>query len=139
LDKVIVPALARGTWVICDRFTDATFAYQGGGSGVDWSTISALEKCVQGSLQPDLTIYFDVSPSVGRARAAAVKQPDRFEQEHDGFYERARAAYLRRARESAGRIRVINASSSIEAVQSELETVIVPLIDGTVSTTAESR
>ena len=139
LYKVIIPAVARGTWVICDRFTDATFAYQGGGSGVDWSSIEALEKWVQGCLQPDLTLYFDISPAVGRARAAAIKRPDRFEQEHDGFYEGVRAAYLRRARDSAGRIRVIDASSSIEVVQSELERMIAPLIDGEVITTAESR
>ncbi|MEA3154969.1 MAG: dTMP kinase [Betaproteobacteria bacterium] len=129
LDKLIIPALEEGTWVLCDRFTDATFAYQAGGSGVDWSKVEALESWVHGSLQPDLTVYFDVSPEIGRARTAAIKAPDRFEQERDSFYARVRAAYLRRAHESHGRIRVIDASSSIEVVQAELEPTILSLIE----------
>ncbi|MGZ5231617.1 MAG: dTMP kinase [Burkholderiales bacterium] len=129
LDKLIIPELKEGTWVLCDRFTDATFGYQAGGSGVDWSKVEALERWVHGSLQPDLTVYFDVSPEIGRARAAAIKAPDRFEQERESFYERVRAAYLRRARESHGRIHVIDASASIDAVRAELEPTMLALIE----------
>jgi dTMP kinase len=128
LDKVIAPALAQGVWVLCDRFTDATFAYQAGGSGVDWNKIQALEQWVQGSLQPDLTVYFDVSPENGRARVDAIKAPDRFEQERESFHRRTREAYLRRARESGGRICVIDANESIEAVQKQLEATMLALL-----------
>jgi dTMP kinase len=128
LDKVIAPALAQGAWVLCDRFTDATFAYQAGGSGVDWNKIEALEQWVQGSLQPDLTVYFDVSPENGRARVDAIKAPDRFEQERESFHRRTREAYLRRARESDGRICVIDANDSIEAVQKQLEATMLALL-----------
>jgi dTMP kinase len=127
LDKVIAPALAQGMWVLCDRFTDATFAYQAGGSGVAWNKIEALERWVQGALQPDLTVYFDVSPEIGRARVDVIKAPDRFEQERESFHARTREAYLRRASESGGRIRVIDANRSIEAVQKELEATMLAL------------
>jgi dTMP kinase len=129
LDKVIAPALAQGTWVLCDRFTDATFAYQAGGSGVDWNKIEALELWVQGALQPDLTVYFDVSPEIGRARIDAIKAPDRFEQERESFHRRTREAYLRRASERSGRIRVIDGNRSIEAVQKELEATMLALLN----------
>src|SRR3954469_16821240 len=99
IDKVIAPALARGDWLLCDRFTDATFAYQGSGRGADWARLRTLEEWVQGGLQPDLTLLFDVAPEVGRARAGRIKTPDRFEQERDDFYGRVREGYLRRARE----------------------------------------
>ena len=128
LDKIILPALAEGTWVLCDRFTDASYAYQSGGSGVDWSKLETLERWVQGSLQPDLTVYFDVTPGTGRARTAAIKAPDRYEREQESFHQRVRAAYLRRASESGGRIQIIDASRSIEAVQAELEPTFVSLI-----------
>jgi dTMP kinase len=101
LDKVILPALASGVWVLCDRFTDATFAYQGGGSGVPWSKIEALERWVQGGLQPDLTVYFDVPPEIGRERSQRLRSPDRFEKEEDAFFARVRAAYVRRAESEA--------------------------------------
>jgi dTMP kinase len=116
IHEVIEPALARGDWVLCDRFTDASYAYQAGGSGVAWSKIAALEAWVQGALEPDLTLYFDVSPEVGRNRAGAIKTPDRFEQEQHDFHARVRAAYLQRANEAPGRIRVIDASRSVEQV-----------------------
>ena len=116
IDKVIEPTLRGGTWVLSDRFTDASFAYQGGGSGVDWETLAALERWVQGGLQPDLTLYFDVSPEVGRSRAGATRTPDRYEQERADFHARVRAAYLRRAEENRDRIRVVDANGSVAEV-----------------------
>ncbi len=123
--QVIEPALSAGRWVLCDRFTDATYAYQAGGSGMDWERVAALEQWVQGTLQPDLTLYFDLDPAVGRARTRQVREPDRFEREKQAFYERVRAAYLRRAKEHAGRIRVIDADRTITQIQIELEIIIL--------------
>lgn len=128
LDKVIVPALEAGTWVVCDRYTDATYAYQSGGSGLPWSRIAALEQWIQGAvqnLQPDLTLYFDVPVAVGLARRSAVRVPDRFEREAQPFFERVREAYLRRARENAARTVVIDASASLEQVRADVEDKIV--------------
>lgn len=124
LDKVIEPALNAGRWVLCDRFTDATYAYQSGGSGVEWSRIELLEKWVQGELQPDITICFDVAPEVGRSRSGRIKRPDRFEQEQDAFYEKVRQAYLRRAREHPHRIHLLDAGAEIKQVQNKLELLI---------------
>lgn len=121
LDKVIVPALAGGTWVLCDRFTDATFAYQAGGSGIAWDKIEALEQWVQEKVRPDITILFDVAPEIGRGRSGRIKNPDRFEQEEGEFYQRVRQAYLRRAREYPARIHVVDAGASIAAIRQELE------------------
>jgi dTMP kinase len=124
LDKVINPALAAGEWVICDRFTDASFAYQGGGSGVDWLKLEALERWVQGSLQPDLTVILDVPPQVGRSRALrSGGTPDRFESEREEFYVRVREAYLRRAAAALSRIKVIDAGGSIEDTRGALSRV----------------
>ena len=128
LDKIIRPALAAGAWVLCDRFTDATFAYQSGGSGVPWARIEALERWVHADLQPDLTVYLDVPPELGRARRDRIKAPDRFEQEAEAFFERVRAAYLRRAREAPARIRVIDASAMIPEIARHLENVLDELI-----------
>jgi dTMP kinase len=127
LDKVIAPALARGEWVLSDRFTDATFAYQGSGRGLDWTRLRTLEQWVQGPLQPDLTLLFDVAPEVGRERAGSIKTPDRFEQERDDFFQRVREGYLRRAHEDAPRVRVIDAGASIEHIQRELRDIVEPL------------
>jgi dTMP kinase len=124
LDKVIRPALAAGRWVVCDRFTDATFAYQGGGSGVAWERIATLEAWVQEGLHPDLTLYFDVDPEAARARTSAVRSPDRYEQEHASFHERVRRAYLRRASEHPERIRVIDAMRPIPEIQGELGAIL---------------
>lgn len=121
LERVIRPALAAGTWVLCDRFTDASFAYQAGGSGVSWEKIEALEQWVQEGLQPDLTVCFDVAPEIGLGRSGRIKTPDRFEQEKGDFHSRVRAAYLRRAREHPDRIHVINAGKSISEIQKDLE------------------
>ncbi len=122
--QVIEPALAAGHCVLCDRFTDATYAYQAGGSGMTWERVAELERWVQGALQPDLTLYFDLDPAVGRARARQAREPDRFEREKQAFYERVRAAYLRRAAEHPRRIRVIDASRTISEIQLELENII---------------
>lgn len=125
--QVIEPALAAGHCVLCDRFTDATYAYQSGGSGMAWERVAELEQWVQGTLQPDLTLYFDLDPAVGRARARQAREPDRFEREKQAFYERVRAAYLRRASEHPRRIRVIDASRTISEIQLELEDIIASI------------
>ena len=127
VDKVIAPALEAGRWVICDRFTDATFAYQCGGSGVAWEKAEALERWVHPQLQPDLTLLFDVDPEVGLARAQRIKAPDRFEREAVEFYRRVRAAYLRRASEHPGRVRCLDAAKSVEAIQKELEDIFATI------------
>ncbi|MBI4190719.1 MAG: dTMP kinase [Betaproteobacteria bacterium] len=123
LEEVIEPALDRGEWVVCDRFTDATFAYQGGGRGVDWQRLSQLEQWAQRGLQPDLTLLFDLAPEIGRQRARGARSIDRFEQEQDDFYRRVRDGYLRRARENPSRLRVIDASQSVEQIQQQLKAI----------------
>jgi len=128
LDKVILPALASGVWVLCDRFTDATFAYQGGGSGVPWSRVETLEHWVQGSVQPDLTVYFDVPPDIGRERSERVRAPDRFEKEEDAFFARVRAAYVQRVRESPTRMYRVDATLSIEEIRKQLEKLLAKLV-----------
>lgn len=125
LDKVILPALNDGAWVVCDRFTDATFAYQSGGSGLAWERIAALENWVQAGLQPDLTLYFDVPAEVGKARTGAARAPDRFEQEGRSFFELVRAGYLRRARENPARIHIIDATAALEVVKKSVENIVV--------------
>jgi len=125
LDKVIVPALAAGWWVLCDRFTDATYAYQAAGSGVSWKKIAILERWTQEGLQPDLTFLFDVSPAVGRRRAGRRKKLDRFEREKGAYYRRVRSAYLRRAHEYPRRVRVIDSSRSLADVNKQLEKVLL--------------
>jgi len=120
LERVIEPALARGEWVICDRFTDATFAYQGGGRGVDWQRLLELEQWTQRGQHPALTLLFDVAPGIGRQRARQARGADRFEQEQDDFYVRVREAYLRRAREAPLRVRVIDASRDLASIQQQL-------------------
>lgn len=122
--RVIAPALEAGQWVLCDRFTDATYAYQAGGSGMDWARIAELERWVQGDLQPDLTFYFDLPPEIGRSRTRQVREPDRFEREQLDFYGRVRAAYLRRAKEDPQRMRVIDAARTIAEIQVDLEEIV---------------
>jgi dTMP kinase len=117
LARVIRPALAAGQWVLCDRFTDATYAYQGGGRGVDVAVIARLEDLVQGGFRPDLTLLLDVPVELGLARASQRGALDRFEQEQVAFFERVRHAYLDMARRHPGRYRVIDASQPLEAVQ----------------------
>jgi dTMP kinase len=120
LDKVIRPAIEAGRWVLCDRFTDATYAYQGGGRGLDTGKIAALEQLVQGDFRPDLTLLLDVPVEVGLARAGNRSAPDRFEQEQVEFFERVRQAYLDMATRHDGRYRVIDAGQTLEAVQRQL-------------------
>jgi dTMP kinase len=128
LVEVIRPALERGAWVLSDRFTDATFAYQGGGRRVPAAKLAALEEWVQEGLQPDLTLFFDVPVGVGQARLRAGQgRLDRFERESTTFHERVRAAYLERAARSSTRIRVIDATRSIDDIRKILENYITTL------------
>lgn len=124
LAKVIEPALAQGIHVLCDRFTDATYAYQGGGRGVAPGFIAVLETWVQGTRRPDLTLLFDVPVEVGLGRAENRGTLDRFEQEGRSFLEKVRATYLARAKEEAGRIRVIDASRSLSDVEHQIVAVL---------------
>jgi dTMP kinase len=112
LIQVIEPALARGAWVLSDRFTDATFAYQGAGRGFDLSVLSTLEQWVQGHRQPDLTFLFDLPPEVAAARLSAARQPDRFEAQDAAFFERVRAGYQARMQADVQRFALIDASAS---------------------------
>lgn len=116
LQESIRPALAAGTWVVCDRFTDASFAYQGGGRGLPEEAIGWLEAFVQQGLQPDLTLLLDVAPELGLERATGNRTADRFEREELDFYGRVRAAYLRRAEADPDRFRVIDAGRPLDAV-----------------------
>lgn len=118
---VIRPALARGDWVVCDRFTDATYAYQGGGRGLGAERIAPLEQWVQGTLRPDLTLFLDVPPAQGLARAARRSNPDRFERERVEFFDRARAAYLARLGAEPGRIARIDAAANVAAVRADID------------------
>lgn len=117
---LIEPALARGQWVICDRFTDATYAYQGGGRGLGSAAVRTLEQWVHPALQPDLTLLFDVPLEVARQRLARGRDLDRFEQEGAAFFERTRKAYHDRAAAHPGRIRVIDATRAVDAVRADL-------------------
>lgn len=117
LDEVIRPALAAGRWVLCDRFTDASYAYQGGGRNLDLSVIGFLEQWVQAGLQPDLTLLLDTSIEVGMSRVRDRGATDRFESEHLGFFEKVRAAYLYRADKYPDRIKRVDASGSLGSVQ----------------------
>jgi dTMP kinase len=119
--QVIEPALKRGELVLCDRFTDASFAYQGGGCGVPTELLSALERSVQGRLQPDLTLYFDLPVQMAQDRIAGSRSRDRFERESAQFFENVRRAYLERARAAPWRMLVIDASRPVETIQKQLE------------------
>src|SRR5215471_13567306 len=119
LDAVIRPAIAEGRWVVCDRFTDATFAYQGGGRGADRRLLDALETAVQRGLEPDLTLLLDAPPDVGRLRIKA-RAPDHFERERAPFFERVRSAYLDRAQREPRRIKIIDAAAALERVQTDM-------------------
>ena len=124
LARVIRPALDKGQWVLCDRFTDATYAYQGGGRGIDTGVIARLEELVQGDFRPDLTLLLDVPVEIGLARASERGKLDRFEQEKVEFFERVRQAYLGMARQHATRYRIVDASQPLEQVQKQLEVVL---------------
>ncbi|WP_449412856.1 dTMP kinase [Pandoraea soli] len=127
LAKVIEPALARGDWVVSDRFTDATFAYQGGGRGLSRDKLAILEQWVQGTRQPDLTILFDLDPAIAAARLAGARSPDKFERESAAFFTRVRGEYLRRAKAAPERFIVIDAAQSIDAIAGQLAGVFARL------------
>ena len=125
LAKLIEPALARGEWVICDRFSDATYAYQGGGRGLHRAKFLILEHWVHEHLQPDLTLLFDLPLDIARERIVLANRVlDKFEQERVDFHERVRQAYLERAHNSPSRMRVVNADNSIENIRKQLEQII---------------
>jgi dTMP kinase len=129
LETVIRPALAQGHWVLCDRFTDATFAYQGGGRRLGGAAINALEDWLHPDLQPDCTWFFDVPLNVARERLAQSRDLDRFEKEGAEFFERTRAAYHERARRFADRIRVVDSTRSIADIQTDLAGQLDALLD----------
>jgi dTMP kinase len=120
----IRPALAHGHWVLCDRFTDATYAYQGGGRGIDTDRIAALEHWVQGNLRPDLTIVLDVPVEIGLARAGSRSAPDRFERERAAFHEAVRLAYRQIAVREPARVCLVDAAQPLPAVQADLQRVL---------------
>ena len=121
LEEIIRPALARGDCVLCDRFTDASFAYQGGGRGVEKRKLATLEAWVHPDMQPDLTVLFDVSAEVGQERVARIKSPDRFERENAAFFVRVRDAYLERMKQSPHRFVRLDGTRPIAGVQEELK------------------
>lgn len=127
LFDLIEPALNRNDWVICDRFSDSTYAYQGGGRGVEWSLIQSLESAVQKNLQPDLTIWFDLPEQQAAARRAKARQADRFEAEDVDFFERVRYAYQRRQRENSSRFRTVDASQSLDEIRALLDKIALTI------------
>jgi len=124
LNELILPALEQGKWVLCDRFTDATYAYQGAGRGISEERIGLLEQWVQGDLRPDLTFFLDLPVDQGLARAGERSAPDRFEREKIDFFERVRQGYLKQAEREPQRYRVVDASVPLEQVQSQLDTIL---------------
>jgi dTMP kinase len=124
IDQVIEPTLAEGRWILCDRFTDATYAYQGAGRKMGSDLIAELEILVQGSLRPDLTLILDIPVDIGLKRASARSDPDRFELEQVEFFERVRRGYLGIAEQDPDRCKLIDASQSLEQVQSQIANVL---------------
>ena len=124
LKQKILPALEQGHWVLCDRFTDASYAYQGAGRGIDRRRIATLETFVQGRMRPDLTLLLDLPIEVGLQRAGNRSEPDRFESETQLFFERVREGYLEIARREPDRVKVIDATPSLQQVQRQLLTVL---------------
>ena len=125
--NVIEPALKRGAYVLSDRFTDATYAYQCGAKGVSSTKIKQLEKWIQGNLQPDLTLLFDVPVEISMTRLTTAREPDKFEREDAKFFEKLRQAYLTRAKENPERFRIINANQALDKVKVLVEEVILKL------------
>ncbi len=126
--EVIMPALERGQWVLCDRFTDASYAYQGGGRGLPLDRIASLEDWVQGALCPDSVIILDAPTAIGAQRVTKRGDKDRFEQEANAFFERVRNTYLQRAESDPSRYHVIDASQPLEQVQSSIKTVLTKIL-----------
>ncbi|WP_185230676.1 dTMP kinase [Teredinibacter franksiae] len=129
LNSVILPALAQGKWVLCDRFTDATFAYQGAGRGLSLDVIAGLESIVQQGRQPDMTIFLDIDVRTGLERASARAELDRFESEKIEFFERVRAGYKSRVNSRPEKFLVVDAGKPLEEVQSSILTKFEPLLD----------
>ncbi len=129
IEQVIQPALNQGQWVLCDRFTDATYAYQGGGRGISNERIATLESWVQGTLRPDITVLLDLPVEIGLARAGARGAADRFEKEQQTFFEQVRNAYLVQAQKSPQRYRIIDASRTLEAVQQKIARVLQLILE----------
>lgn len=127
VEQVIKPALRAGKWVVSDRFSDASFAYQGGGRGLDWGKLQQLEQWVHGDLQPDLTLFFDVPVEIARQRLSKNISLDRFEQEQTDFFERVRAGYHKRVQENPQRYAVIDAAQSLNEVKQKLEEIILSI------------
>ena len=128
LTQLVKPSLNAGRWVICDRFTDATYAYQGGGRGLDTKLIAQLELAVQQELQPDLTLLLDIDPELGMQRARSRAALDRFELEELPFFHRVRTSYLERAQLQPQRYAIIDASAALENVQQNIATALQPLL-----------
>ncbi|MEJ2619440.1 MAG: dTMP kinase [Candidatus Thiodiazotropha sp.] len=129
LQQKILPALAQGQWVLCDRFTDASYAYQGTGRGLAIERINTLEKFVQGELRPDLTLLLDLPVEQGMARAGQRSAPDRFEQQAMSFFEKVRIGYLEIADREPERVKVVDASKPLGAVQAQIKTLISKFLD----------
>lgn len=127
VEQVIRPALQRGTWVVSDRFSDASFAYQGGGRGVALSKLEQLEQWVHGDLQPDLTLLFDIPIEVARQRLENNVSLDRFEQEQGSFFEKVRQAYLARYQKTPARFALIHAQKTLDEVRADLEKIIASI------------
>lgn len=128
LEQKIRPALEAGIWVLCDRFTDASYAYQGGGRGIDKERIRSLEQWTHGDLRPDLTLLLDLSVEIGLDRAGKRSEPDRFEKEEMQFFEAVRQAYLQIAWDEANRVKVVDASNPLYEVQARIAEVIQEFI-----------
>ena len=129
LNKKIIPAINAGKWVLCDRFTDATFAYQGGGRGISESTISTLANLVQGTLTPDYTFLFDLNAEIGLSRAKSRGETDRFEQQHIDFFNRVRAKYLAMAEAEKQRYRIISAEHDLNTVQKQISQMLNEILE----------
>ena len=129
LQQKIVPALEQGHWVLCDRFTDASYAYQGAGRGLAGDRIATLEQFVQGDLRPDLTLLLDLPVEQGLARAGQRSEPDRFEKQEMSFFEKVRAGYLEIAVREPDRVKVIDASKPLETVQQQINSVVTAFLE----------
>ena len=130
IKHVIQPALKKGSWVLCDRFTDATYAYQGGGRNMALSSIQWLENFVQADLRPDLTLLLDAPIQLGMQRAQQRGKLDRFESEQMAFFEQVRQSYLSIAEQQPKRVKVIDATQNLDSVQSQIKQIIMPFIHG---------
>ncbi|MCG7960292.1 MAG: dTMP kinase [Candidatus Thiodiazotropha taylori] len=129
LQQKIIPALQQGQWVLCDRFTDASYAYQGAGRGLAGERIASLEQFVQGELRPDLTLLLDLPVEQGLARAGQRSEPDRFEKQEMSFFEKVRAGYLEIAAREPHRVKIVDASKPLETVQQQIHSVVSTFLE----------